>query len=126
MFDVAISICKEGLDFLLKKQQINREHKDRIANLLEEISQVLVDTSEKLKNNVYPHGNCHLLEGLTIKLTGYLQNSISNDDLTKLVDILRESAQVERLFSVKDDPETIPTIERAAGEFKLMSMLLKI
>lgn len=126
MFDIAISICKEALDFLLKKQQINRENKDRLSNLFNEISIILEDTAKKLKNNDYPHGNCRLLEGLSIKLIDYLQNSITDEELIKLSNILKEISQVEMLYAIKDDPKTIPMIESASGEFKLMSILLKI
>lgn len=126
MLDIAVKLCREALELFLKKQEIEKQHRERVSNLLDEISEILQSTANDLKKNIYPHGNCQILSGLSVKLYGYLLNVVSNEELKVLMDAMNKASEVELLFATRELPETIPTIEKAAGEFKLMSMLLKV
>lgn len=126
MLDIAVKLCREALEMFMKKQEIDRKHRERVSNLLDEISEILQYTSNDLKKDIFPHGNCQILSGLSLKLYGYLINVVPEEDLNKLMDALNEASQVETQYAIREQPNTIPTIEKAAGEFKLMSMLLKV
>lgn len=126
MLDIAVKLCREALDILIKKNEIDRQHRERVSNLLDEISEILQYTANDLRKNVYPHGNCQIMSGLSTKLYGYLLNVIPNEDLDRLMNEMNKASEVELQFAIRELPDTIPTIEKAAGEFKLMSMLLKV
>jgi hypothetical protein len=110
----------------MKNKQIRKEKKEKISQILEEISLVLQDTANKLKVDEYPHGNCVVMEKLSLDLEKKLQGEIPDEDIKYLIDGLIQSSKLEKEFSFRKDPETIPEIERASGEFKTMSMLLTI
>jgi hypothetical protein len=126
MLDIAVKLCREALEFFLKKNELDRQHRERVSNLLDEISEILQYTANDLRKDIFPHGNCQILSGLSVKLKGYLNNVVPEEDLNKLMNALMESSQVETQFAIRQLPDTIPTIEKAAGEFKIMSMLLKV
>jgi len=124
MFSVVIDILKGVVDFLQKTEQVNIESKKRISQNLDEISSILNDTAEKLKRDEYPHMNCTILEHLSDNLQFQISDILTFDELEKLRSSLRESSLVERQYAIRKEPDTIPSIEKAAGEFKSMSILL--
>jgi len=126
MLDSAISLCKEICQVLDKKRTVRKETKLRISIVLDEISRVMDDTAIKLKSDEYPHGNCVILENLSENLNKYLSEYIRAEDLKKLDESLSKSITVEKYFAHRKDPKTISDIERASGEFKSLSLILKI
>ena len=126
MISVVIDICKEIVDLLMKNKQIRKEKKEKISKILEEISVILQDTANKLKLDEYPHGNCSVMEKLSLDLEKKLYGEIPDEDIRHLIETLIISSKLEKEFALRKVPETIPMIERASGEFKSMSMLLTI
>lgn len=126
MIGTVVDICKSFIDFILKNKEIQNERKEKISKVFEEISLILQDTSDKLKQDEYPHGNCVVMEKLSFNLKHQLSGIISDSDLYQLSSALSEASQLEKEFALRKESETIPTIERASGEFKAMSILLKI
>jgi len=124
MFSVVIDILKGVVDFLQKTEQINIESKKRISQNLDEISSILNDTAEKLKRDEYPHMNCTILEHLSDNLQFQISDVLTFEELEKLRSTLKEVSLIERQYAIRKEPNTIPSIEKAAGEFKSMSLLL--
>jgi hypothetical protein len=126
VFSVVIDTCKFIIDNLIKENELRFEEKLRISSLLNEISSVLLDTANKLKLDEYPHYNCVLLEKLADNLHFHLIDYVRPQELDDLHSVLVESSQIEKTFAVRKEPDTIPSIEMAAAEFKAMSMLFNI
>ena len=126
MITTVIDICKNIIDFASKRKEIDDKNKEKISKILEEISLILEDTANKLSQDEYPHGNCVVMEKLSNELHSNLIKYFPEEDINDLHKALIVSSQVEREFANRKEPETIPTILRASGEFKAMSMILKI
>lgn len=84
------------------------------------------DTADKLKKDEYPHGNCVILEKLSLKLEDELKGVIEEDELKNLVSQLLTASNIEKEFALRKEPETISEIEIASGEFRTMSMIIKL
>lgn len=126
MLSIAIDLCKNALEYIKTNKHAKLELKLRISVLLEEISKLLEDTASKLEKDEYPHFNCALLEKMTNHLHFHLIEHVPQDEVENLRKVLLESTQVEKEFARRNEPETIPQIKKAAGEFKAMSLIMKI
>lgn len=126
MVNILIDVVKEIFGIIELKKDIHDKTKLRISEVLNEVSSVLYDTAQKLKINEYPHGNCVIMERLSNDLGFHISEFVSSDDLDRLMISLKKSVELERLFSIREEPETIPTIEKAAGEFKSLSLIMRI
>jgi hypothetical protein len=126
MLGTSIDLLKSVVDLVVKNKQMKKETKIRIAILLEEISNLLEDTANKLSNNEYPHFNCALMNKMSDHLYFHLTDYIPENQLKELHDSLRESSQVEKQFANRGEISTIPSIYEAAGNFKAFSLLLKV
>ena len=126
MISTVIDICKNIIDFAAKSKEIHEEKKEKISIILNEISSILEDTANKLKNDEYPHGNCVIMEKLSNELHSNLVDYFPEEDINDLHKVLIESSRVEREFADRKEPDTIPSILRASGEFKAMSILIKM
>ena len=126
MLNIAIELCKNALDYVNTNKRAKNELKLRISILLEEISKLLEDTAIKLEKDEYPHFNCALLEKMTNHLHFHLMEHVPQKEVDELRRILIESTQVEKEFATRHETNTIPNLKTAAGEFKAMSLLMKI
>lgn len=125
MLSVVIEICKNIIDFVKNEGDLRLEERLRISFVLEEISNILLDTAKKLRADEYPHFNCVLIEKMANDLHFYLIDQVKPEDLDSLHKVLIEASQVEKQFALRHEHETIPEIEKAAAEFKTMSLLMK-
>lgn len=126
MLSIAVDICKTIIETLRKSKELRLDDRLRVSTILEEISKIILDTAEKLKIDEYPHYNCALLEKLSERLHFHLIDFVKPADLDNLHDTLKEASQIEKTFALRKEPETIPSLEEAAAEFKTLSILIKI
>ena len=126
MFSLVIDLVKNVVDVAIKNKTINMEHKEKMSEVLKEISNVLIDTAQKLKNDEYPHMNCAILERLSSNFQFYVSDLISINELNTLRTALLEASQIEKQFALRNEKETIPTIEKAAGEFRALSITINM
>ena len=126
MFDLCVNLLKESINLVLKSKQIKTDTKLRISILLDEISNILLDTAKKLEKNEYPHFNCSLMEKMSDHLHFYLEDFLPENQLNELTCLLKESSQVEKQFAMREDPKTIKSLIDASAEFKSISLLLKV
>lgn len=126
MLDLAVNLCKNVIDILISEKKLDQTNKEILSQTLFFISEVLEDTAIALKTDRYPHMNCDALNSLSERLMGVLSNHMGEEDAIYLVSVLREASEVEKQFSLRKEPETIPIIERAAGEFKSMGILANL
>jgi hypothetical protein len=126
MLDTAVNLCKEICQVLDKKRSLKLESKLRISIILDEISRIMDDTAQKLKNDEYPHGNCVILQNLSENLSKNLSEYVKKEDLDKLDKSMNESLIVEKYFAERKHTDGIFQIEKASGEFKSLSLLMKL
>ena len=126
MLSTAIELCKNALEYINNSKHAKVELKLRISILLEEISKLLEDTAVKLERDEYPHFNCALLEKMSNHLHFHLIEHVPQDEVDYLRKALIESTQVEKDFHTRHEPNTILNLKKSAGEFRAMSLLMKI
>jgi hypothetical protein len=126
MLSTAIELCKAALEYINSNKKTKKELKLRISVLLEEISKLIEDTALKLEKDEYPHFNCALLEKMSNHLHFHLLEYVPQEEVDELRKTLIESTQIEKEFAKRHDPKTIPSLKSAAGEFKAMSLLMKL
>ena len=126
MLSTAIDLCKSAVDVVLKGKEMRHDTKVRAGILLEEIAKILEDTANKLSVNEYPHFNCALMEKMCDHFHFHLTGAVPEDQLDELYESMKEASQVEKQFAIRHEPDTIPSIFKAAGEFKALGLLLKI
>lgn len=126
MLSTAIELCKSAVDLIFKNKEMRQDTKVRVAVLLEEISKLLVDTADKLSKDEYPHFNCALIDKMCDNLHFHITGFIPEEQLEELYESLKEASQVEKQFALRSDPNTIPSIYKAAGELKALGLLLKV
>lgn len=125
MFSIFVDICKEVIDNLKENDLETKKDRLRVAEILNDISNVLNDTAEKLKNDIYPHANCSIMEHLVNEIKPKLKDYLSEDKINKLEESIVEVIFIEKQFQKRKEPDTISNIEESAGQFKAMSILLK-
>jgi hypothetical protein len=124
MFSTVIDICKSVIDLIYKDKEIKLETRLRVSSILNEISNILQDTADKLKKDEYPHSNCVTMRSLSNNLHFILIDIVNMDVLDNLHSLLVESSEIERHFTTRKEIDTISKIEEASGEFKAMSIIL--
>lgn len=126
MLDLAVNLCKNVIDILISEKKLDQSNKEILSQTLFFISEVLEDTAIALKTDRYPQMNCAALNNLSERLMGVLSNYMAEEDAIYLTSVLKEASEVEKQFSLRKELETIPIIEKAAGEFKAMAALANL
>jgi ACT domain-containing protein len=126
MLSTAIELCKSAIDIVFKNKEMRKDTKIRVGILLEEISKILTDTADKLSKDEYPHFNCALMEKMCDHLHFHITGVVPEEQLEELYNSLKEASQVEKQFAFRSEPNTIPSIYKAAGELKALGLLLKV
>jgi len=125
MISFLLDFAKTIFEQLRNENELRLEQRLRVSGILEEISNILRDTAEKLERDEYPHYNCVLMENMSNQLHFNLLESVQVDSLDLLHSQLLECSQVEKQFALRKEPETISQLYKAAAEFKTFSMIMK-
>lgn len=126
MILTVVELFKNILDYIKDDQNIKLDNRLRISSVLQEISEILIDTANKLSKDEYPHYNCVLIERLSEQLHFHLIDFVKPLELDNLYNTLKEASQIEKLFAIRKEPHVIPEIEKAAAEFRAFALLMKI
>jgi len=103
MFSLIVDIVVKIVDYIRENDNVRRHDRENISNILNEISEIILDTSVKLKTDVYPHNNCVVLEKLSNNLHLNLIEYFDNDELDKLHGLLLESSNLEKLYGNRNE-----------------------
>ena len=126
MWDKAFDLIKWSVD-LFQRDQVEKTQKlDHLSKIILEISEVIFDTSEKLKRDEYPHQNCGILTMHSENLSELLKDSIDEKILIQLKEVLDEASQIELMFSRRNEPGLIHSLEEISGKLKALSTLIKL
>ena len=126
MWDKAFDLIKWSVD-LFQRDQVEKTQKlDHLSKIILEISEVIFDTSEKLKRDEYPHQNCGILTMHSENLSELLKDSIDEKILIQLKEVLDQASQIELMFSRRNEPGLIHSLEEISGKLKALSTLIKL
>lgn len=124
MFTLLLDLVKNIVEIAQKQHSINMLYKENISKILNEISDVLNDTAEKLNRDEYPHMNCATLNTLSTNFEFYVSDLIPKEQLENLSNCLKEASHVEKLFALRKEAETILDLKKAAGEFRAFAIII--
>lgn len=126
MIDTILSITKNVIDFIHRNKEIKKQKKETLSVVLAEISEIMGDTAAKLRDDQYPHGNCAVLESLSRNLHSEVLEFIPDEQSSTLLTLLIEASNIEKKYYTRKEKNTISELEIISGEFKAMSILLKL
>jgi hypothetical protein len=132
MFDIVENILKvaKGLMEVVKDLlSMRKDQRDRMATLLEQISECLIKTSSAIRVGTVPHGECGKLITYSEELPKLLMGHFDNAKAKELGDTLRSAYAVERLASdlatEKNKEPSLAKLEEAAGKFLALAGILR-
>ena len=126
MWDKAFDLIKWSVD-LFQRDQVEKTQKlDHLSKIILEISEVITDTVEKMKRDEYPHQNCGILMTHSENLCKLLKDSIDEKILIQLKEVLDEASQIELMFSRRNEPGLIHSLEEISGKLKALSTLVRL
>jgi hypothetical protein len=123
MIDILIKIGSLVVDIFKNYREDDEEKKERVAELLDKISNLLEDLHVDLMVGEYPHGKCAEMELLAAHLKDVLKDHLEEEYLEMLVKNLNSAIEIEKLYAYRDDPEILNDIKRASGYFRAASIL---
>lgn len=125
MIEILLNITQQIFNEIEKKREIHEVTSLRISQVLDEIATILSNTAENFQNDEYPHGNCVIMKRLSENLGFHISEYVSSEEFERLMSSLKNVSQLERLYAQRKDSNIISELQRAAGEFKSMSILMK-
>jgi vesicle coat complex subunit len=125
MFSLFVDVCKKGIEMFVSYKKNEQEDRLRVAEILLDISKILDDTADKLSQDFYPHNNCIIMERLSSELKNKIKPFMTDEQSDILELCLKDVVFLEKQFANRKDPDTIPSIRSASGEFQAMSILLR-
>lgn len=126
MFSIIADITMKIVELISENENSKKEDRERISKILGEISDIILDTSVKLKKDEYPHNNCIVLERLANSLHFNLIDYVEQGELDKLHQLLIESSNIEKLYAYRNNKDTVRDLMKISGEFKAMSIFLLV
>lgn len=126
MWDKAFDLIKWTVELFVRERVEGRENLKHISEVILEISEVVADTVEKMKRDEYPHQNCGILMMHSQNLCNLLEGSIDEKILAQLKEVLDQASQIELMFSKRDEPGLINSLEEISGKLKAFSIHIKL
>lgn len=108
------------------------ESKNRIADLYDDIGNLMSTVADQLTDGKYPHDKCAQMAGLLYGFKTVLNGKVDASDIERLESILDTASRVEQLFGQLNSctAETkhyqLLALKQAAGTFKSEAMLLRV
>ena len=116
----------------VKDKIVSREEKQSVSVLLKNIGELVDSVAADLEQNVYSHNKCAQMEHFMHSLHNCLKGKITQEQVDKLVQLMQQSVQVEKLFGQMqqlDDvtkKENINQLRSSAGSFIAISQTILI
>lgn len=126
MFNTIIDLVNFFIGVHKFDEEIEQREKTRISDMLQNISDILKDTHNKLTTDTYPHDNCRVLEILCGELKNVIDPYLSDEQKTLLINSINESVNIEKLYHERQNNEVLEQLLYSSGEFRALSLLIKV
>ena len=104
----------------------DKEKIEKVSQILGEMSVILLDVSDKLEKNEYPHYSCSLMSALTDRLYDITKNVIRVEEQDKFFKLLKECSNIERDYYLREELNTVVRLREVSAEIKALSMTLSV
>lgn len=125
MLSTILEVVKFFLVVYDKEQDYEEQQKNKVADILENISGILKDTYNKISSDNYPHDNCKVLEILCNQLQSMISNYLSEEQRELLTYSISQSINIEKLYHERQDKNKLEQLLISSGEFRALSMIIK-
>jgi hypothetical protein len=125
MFSTIIDVVSLFINVYNNEETKELTKKSRVADVLENISEILKDTHDKIMINTYPHDNCRVLEILYKELQSIVEPYLSEHEKNMLLNSILDSINVEKLFHQRENKEIMEQLLLSSGDFKALSIILR-
>lgn len=125
MFSTIIDVVSLFINVYNNEETKELTKKSRVADVLENISEILKDTHDKIMSNTYPHDNCRVLEILYKELQSIVEPYLSEHEKNMLLNSILDSINVEKLFHQRENKEIMEQLLLSSGDFKALSIILR-
>jgi hypothetical protein len=108
----------------------HRDQKDRVAEYLSKIAQIIEDTSALLNQGTYPHGKCAELHFAADNMTSSIGDVLGKEveqcqtELKKVTDI--EEIYKDPNFNPQSRDHNLSELDRAAGLFRAVAAYARV
>ncbi len=123
-------VAKGILDLIPKLQSARRDKRLRIATLMEQISDCLIEVSAEIRTGNVPNGQCGQLIGFAEYLPKVIKGPVGKARSKALGKKLHASYKVEqlamRLDRMKRKEPYLAKLEEAGGKFRAVSQILRV
>lgn len=121
-----LEIFKTILSLSDRKRQIQEEKKECLVKALTLMSDVVGGAIKDLQNNIYPTGSCIAMEQISNDIMKVVGDMLSKEDAQKLSNQLFLASKLELEYAMRDNPETIPALQKAQGLLTALSIIYSI
>ena len=123
-------VAKGILEIIPKLQSARRDRRLRIAVLMEQVSDCLVEVSAEIRTGRHPHGQCGQLIGFADQLPKMLGGTLGRRRAKALGEQMHSSYNVERLAMrlerIKNKEPYLAKLEEASGKFRAVAQVLRV
>jgi len=123
-------VAKGIIELIPKLRAARREKRLRIADLMEQISESLVEVSAEIRSGNQPHGQCGQILGYAEQLPRVLKSVVGNTRAEALGEQLNASHAVEilamRMERIKNKEPYLAKLEEAGGKFRAVAHMLRV
>lgn len=118
----------------IKNEWMNEstEVKKNLAELYNQIGDLMSEVTDDLQSNIYPHDKCARMAGLLHGFRTALTGKTDEATILRLENILDTASRVEQLLgqlnscTIENKYQQILALRQAAGTFKAEAMLLVV
>ena len=121
-----LDIMKMIFEFISKSDDMKAEKKLRISEVFQDISDLLEETVDDLRNDIYPHGKCMSMANLAENMTDLMKDYVEKDKLEKLTFMLKDACRLEKEIATRSNPGSILEILTTTGMFNSFAIMYKI
>lgn len=121
-----LEILKTLLSISDRKKDMELEKRERLSKAFQLMSDVIGKAIEDLQNNIYPTGSCIAMEQLSNDILKAVSGMMPEEDAKQLSNQLYAASHLELEYAMRDNPNTIPTLQKAQGKLLALSILYSI
>jgi len=121
-----LEIVKTLLSISDRRKDMELEKRERLSKAFQLMSDVIGKAAEDLQNNIYPTGSCIAMEQLASDILKAVGDMMSKEDAKQLSNQLHMASHLELEYAMRENPTTIPTLQKAQGKLLALSILYSI
>jgi hypothetical protein len=123
---IIVSVATGILSGIGTVKGLQSDRKNTISQFLNVIADTIDEAVVKFKNDEIPHGACERMRRYATEFPYTLEGYMETDKLQTYAEELHRAHEIEQLYkTVRDNPESIVELEKAASAFRVAANMIK-